>query len=68
MRAPFVPVRNQTASSGHARADAPRAAVGRVALLLRLFLLRDETARPELTTAPASRATLRAVASRRRWK
>ena len=42
-----------TASSGHARADAPRAAVGRVALAwLRLFLLRDETARPELTTRP----------------
>jgi predicted dienelactone hydrolase len=40
-------------SGGHARADTPRGAVGVVALAwLRLFLLRDETARSQLATCP----------------
>ena len=40
-------------SGGHARADARRGAVGLVALAwLRLFLLRDETARSQLATRP----------------
>jgi len=40
-------------SSGNARANAPRGVVGDVALAwLRLFLLRDESARSQLTTRP----------------